>query len=317
MRLPIYFLVASLMPGVALARTIDRIAAVVDGEVITESEVRARAAPFLMEIDREIKDDAERQSKKADVVKQTLQAMIDEKLVLGAAEELQLSVTSEEVDRAIDRVLKQNGYTLTDLERELKAQGMSLKRYREDIREQLLRLKAISAKIQSKVTVSEDDARAACETDLRTKGGIKGLEVHLMQMVFKLPQTASEAEVEAQRKKAQTALERVKKGEDFAKVAAEASEDSTVDLGSFDIELLDPALGDAVRKMKIGEVSEPLREPGLFRILKLTERKETGGSSCDAQLAAYKAALEEKATEKALASYLAELRKKAYIEVKL
>jgi peptidyl-prolyl cis-trans isomerase SurA len=310
---------ALLAPAGVSARIIDRLAAVVDGEVITESEVRARAAPFFAQIDAEIFDPQENKAKKADVLKETLQMMIDEKLVLAAAEELQLSVTADEVDRGIDQILRRNNLTLADLELALKEQGSSLKKYREDIRDQLLRLKVISAKVQPKVNVTDDEARSACEADRKAQGGpaAGGMEVHLQQIVFLLPAGASPADIKAKQQKAQDTMTRLKKGEDFAKVATEVSEDSTVDLGSFDVELLDPSLGDVVKKMTVGEVAGPIQEQGLIRILKLADKKAVAGASCDGMLDQYKAALEERETEKALTSYLAELRKKAYIEVKL
>src|SRR5690349_4196928 len=91
-----------LLAAPASARTIDRIAAVVDGDVITESEVQARAAPFYAQIDAEVTDPTDNQAKKADVLKETLQSMIDEKLMLAAADDLQLTVSDDEVDRGVD-----------------------------------------------------------------------------------------------------------------------------------------------------------------------------------------------------------------------
>jgi peptidyl-prolyl cis-trans isomerase SurA len=305
-----------LLPLGAGARVIDKLAAVVDGAVITESEVRARALPFYEEIDAQYPDPIENRAKKQDLLKQTLQGMIDEKLLVGVAKDLELTVETAEIDRGVDQIVKRNNMSLSDLERALKEQGSSLRKYRDEIREQLLRLKVIAQKVQPKVNVTPEEARAACEADLGANANAQGLEVHLQQMVFLLP-TGAAAEVEEKQKKVAAALERIKAGEEFAKVAAEVSEDSLVDLGNFDVELLDPSLVTVIRKMAAGEISAPIQERGLLRVLRLAERKEIAGDGCAAKLELYRATLEDKETEKFLTQYLSELRKKAYIEVKL
>lgn len=305
-----------LLPLGAGARIIDRIAAVVDGAVITESEVKARAAIFYEELDTQYPDPSENRAKKQELIAQTLQGMIDEKLVLAAAKELDLTVETAEIDRGIDQIVKRNNMTVSDLERALKEQGSSIKKYREEIRDQLLRLKVISQKVQPKVNVTPEEARAACEAELGKAAASVGLEVHLQQMVFLLP-AGTEAEAAEKKAKAVAALDRVAKGEDFLKVAGEVSEDSLVDLGTFDVELLDASLGSVIRAMKQGEISAPIQERGLLRVLRLAERKEISGDVCATKLEVYRATLEDKETEKFLASYLAELRKKAYIDTKL
>ena len=305
------------LPWLASAKIIDRIAAVVNGEVITESEVVARAYPFMLQIDAETPDPSQSTAKKKLLIKETLQGLIDEKLLSAAATELQLTVSTEEVDRAIDQILQRNSLTITDLDQALKQQGTSLKRYREDIRDQLIRYKVIGNRIQAKVNVTDEEATAACEADTAAVNVNSGVEVELQQMLFLIPDGATAADIEAKAKKAEEAAKRVRAGEDFAQVAAQLSEDPTVELGSFDVEGLDPALGDVLKKSSKGDVLGPSQEPSLFRVLRVADKRSTAGASCKDRLEDYRAAVQEKETEKVLAAYIQELRKKAYIDTKL
>lgn len=316
--LALLFAASGVWPQASQARIIDRIAAVVNGEVITESEIIARAAPFLSQIDAEVSDPAANQARKQELLKETLRGLIDEKLLLQAAGDLQLSVTTEEVDRGVDQILKRNGLTLADLERALKEQGSSLKKYREEIRDQLLRLKVMSAKLQGKVNVTDEEALAACEADRKEFGATEmGLEVELHQIAFLLPEDASEADIQAKRDKAKEAIARADKGEDFAEIAKELSEVKTLSLGKINVDVLEPALAELLRKSPTGSVTQPIEMPGQILVLKIVDKQETQGPTCEAQLETYRAIVEERETEKALKSYLTSLRKKAHIEEKL
>jgi peptidyl-prolyl cis-trans isomerase SurA len=305
------------LPLIAEAKIIDRIAAVVGGEVITESEVVARAYPFMLQIDAETLDPSQNVAKKKLLMKETLQGLIDDKLLSIAATELQLTISTEEVDRAIDQILQRNSLSLADLEQALKQQGTSLKRYREDIRDQLIRYKVIGNRIQAKVNITDEEATAACESDTKVATLNKSVEVELQQMLFLIPDGATPADIEAKAKKAEEAVKRVKAGEDFATVAAQLSEDPTVELGSFDVESLDPTLGDVLKKSNKGDLLGPSQEPSLFRVLRVSDKRSIAGTSCKDRLEDYRAALQEKETEKVVAVYLQELRKKTYIDTKL
>jgi peptidyl-prolyl cis-trans isomerase SurA len=305
------------LPWFAGARIIDRIAAVVNGDVITESEVIARAYPFMLQIDADTQDPAQNAAKKKQLAKETLQGLIDEKLLSAAATELQLTVSTEEVDRAIDQILQRNGLSLQDLEAALKQQGTSLKRYREDIRDQLIRYKVIGNRIQTKVNVTDEEANIACEADKKANPNQGGLEVDLQQMLFLVPDGTPAADVEAKMKKAEDAMKRVRAGEDFALVASQVSEDPTVDLGTFDVESLDANLGELLKKANKSDMLGPSQEQGLIRVLRVADKRSTSGFDCKDKLEEYRAALQEKETEKVLQAYLQELRKKAYIDVKL
>jgi peptidyl-prolyl cis-trans isomerase SurA len=305
------------LPLLAGARIIDRIAAVVNGEIITESEVMARAFPFFAQIDAETSDPQENAAQKKLLIKNTLQGLIDEQLLAAAAQDLQLTVTTEEVDRAIDQILQRNGLTLPDLEQALKQQGTTLKRFREDTRDQLLQYKVIGDRIQKKVNVTDEEATVACEADQKA-GAVQGsIEVELQQMLFLIPSGASAADIDAKVKKADEAINRVKAGEDFAQVAAQMADDPNVELGAFDVEGVDPSLGAILKKAKKGDLLGPTQEQGLIRILKVVDSRATQGASCKDKLEDYRAVLQEKETQKVLNAYLQELRKKAYISVKI
>ena len=114
----------------ARAELVDRVAAVVNNDVITLSEVEKRAAPELARIDQET-GGAERGQKRAAAMKRILDTMIDEKLVDNELKELKVTIGDKEVDAAIDEVKK--SYNLNDeqLQQAVAREGYTVAEYRE------------------------------------------------------------------------------------------------------------------------------------------------------------------------------------------
>lgn len=151
-------LTLALLPRAAVAEKVpgwvevDRVVAVVNSDVILDSEVARRLAPM-----------AQQQGKPppADARKQMIQLMIDEILLMQEASRVRIEVSDQDVSGAIQEIKKQNGLDDAALEKALAAQGYTLELYREDVRQQILRLRAISVVIRPRVTVRDEEVEAA------------------------------------------------------------------------------------------------------------------------------------------------------------
>src|SRR5262249_14179021 len=108
---PVVLLLGVLLATAASAELVDRIAAIVNNEVITLSEVERRAAPELARVDQDATA-ADRAQKRATVMKKALDQLIDERLVDNELRELKVSITDKDVDTAVDEVKK--NYNLTE-----------------------------------------------------------------------------------------------------------------------------------------------------------------------------------------------------------
>jgi peptidyl-prolyl cis-trans isomerase SurA len=107
---------------------LDRVVAIVDDAVILQSELDARAGHAAPAVS----------------IERTLAAMIDEELIVQAAQRARIEVADAEVSAAIDAVMRENALDDAGLRRELAAQGFTMASYRAIVRRQLLRLRAIN-----------------------------------------------------------------------------------------------------------------------------------------------------------------------------
>ena len=303
----------------ARAELVDRVAAVVNNDVITLSEVEKRAAPELARIDQETSG-AERGQKRAAAMKRTLDTMIDEKLVDNELKELKVTIGDKEVDAAIDEVKK--SYNLNDeqLQQAVAREGYTVAEYREQMRKQIGRYKLISEKVRKNVKVSDADVQT--EYDRMTRAEGEDYEVHVRHILIAVPRNASQAQVEqARTKAAAVAVEAREPGVDFAELAKKRSEGSSSsdggDLGFFKRGTMVPEFERVAFNLKTGEVSEPVRTQFGWHVLKLEEIRKLGMKP----LAEVRPEIEERLrraqADRLTSQYMETLRNAAVVEKKI
>ena len=303
----------------ARAELVDRVAAVVNNDVITLSEVEKRAAPELARIDQETSG-AERGQKRAAAMKRTLDTMIDEKLVDNELKELKVTIGDKEVDAAIDEVKK--SYNLNDeqLQQAVAREGYTIAEYREQMRKQIGRYKLISEKVRKNVKVSDADVQT--EYDRMTRAEGEDYEVHVRHILIAVPRNASQAQVEqGRRKAAAVSVEAREPGVDFAELAKTRCEGSSSsdggDLGFFKRGTMVPEFEKVAFNLKTGEVSEPVRTQFGWHVLKLEEIRKLGMKP----LAEVRPEIEERLrraqADRLTSQYMETLRNAAVVEKKI
>lgn len=260
---------------------VDGIAAVVGGQIILLSEVRTQAKPALQELDKAEEEGGNLLTggRRAKIIKETLDQIIDEKLIIREAREMKLTVETAEVDRAIANVARENGLDLETFHNAIRAQGMDIPTYRSQIRKQLLRLKVLNLKVRGRVKIDDEEARQYYNDqvrDVRATGSFEGAHI----LVRLNPQARAVLAAEA-RKRAEKIKERIVAGEDFAKVAREVSEDKVTapyggSLGKLEPGTLPSVLDRAFLDLEPGELAGPIRSAAGFHILKLVNREALG-----------------------------------------
>ncbi len=188
-----------LLPLLVRAELVDRVAAVVNNDIITLSELQKRAAPEMTRVAQE-SSGTERGQKQALVMKKALDAMIDEKLVDSELRELKVSISDKEVDAAVEEVKK--SYNLTDEQLSLAVakEGLTLNEYREQMRKQIARYKLINEKVRKNVKVSDADVKSEYDRMTRSEG--EDYEVHVRHILISVPRSAPPPQVEEARRKA-------------------------------------------------------------------------------------------------------------------
>ncbi|MCP3163449.1 peptidylprolyl isomerase [Myxococcus qinghaiensis] len=312
---------AALLGGATSARAelVDKVAAVVNRDVIALSEVQQRAAPELSRLNDP--DPRKRSEQRAQLMKTALDTLIGEKLMEAEITEMGISATEGEVDELVNDVRRQNNITdPAQFEQVLTAEGLTMTTYRDMLRKRILRDRLLRMKVGPKVKVTEEDLKAAYNQYARVEG--EDSEVHARHILVAVDPKATDEQVAAARKKAEgIATEARREGMDFSALARARSEGPSAadggDLGWFKRGVMVQAFEKVAFNLKEGEVSEPVRTNFGWHILKVEERRSVAATSYEEMRPKLENKLLQEKTDKFLEQYVAELKQKASIDVKM
>lgn len=261
---------AQLLQSAAPAnQMLDRIVAVVNDEVILQSELDNA----VHTIEQQYAGRAG-QLPPLDVLKrQVLNRLILMHLQVQKAQEQGINVSNADVDRAVQGVAQQNNLTPEQLRAAVEQQGSSFAAFRQELADQITVQRLHQNVVQSSVSVTDSEV-----DNLLNSPTYKAGEVHLAHIQISIPSGADAAAIQASQAKAAQALAAIKGGMDFNAAAIRYSDASDAldggDLGWRRMDAIPPAFADTIATMKPGEVSQVLRGPTGFHILKLVgERK--------------------------------------------
>lgn len=312
--------------GVALAQApagrkvvVDRVVAVVNESIIMNSELEARLAPVRAET-ASITDPKERARRLSKLTSQVLNDMVNDELIVQAAAEAKIEVEPGEVTAAIDEIKRENKLDDAGLAQVLAQQGYTMASYKADLRKQILRLRATNQLVRPRVNVTPEDVQARYDQMQRRSEAVSS--VRLAHMLFKLPERPTEQQLAEAKERAAKAIARVRGGEDFAKVCAEASDDdgtkdSGGELGWFERGSITPEWESVVFAMEKGDLRGPISGPQGLHVFTVLEVKRSDLKTFAELKDQLKAELTRKETEKQTKLWIEELRKKAYFDVKL
>src|SRR5215468_6204042 len=136
------------------ATIIERIVAVVGEQAILLSELRERARPFLLRMDQQPSDEAQRAAATSELYRRLVQRLVEEQLEQKAANRSNITVTPREIDDALTRIAQQNGVTVQRIMDEALSSGLSEQSYRQELRRQLLETKMLNLRIQGRLRVT-------------------------------------------------------------------------------------------------------------------------------------------------------------------
>lgn len=259
---------------------VDRIVAVVNNEVVTALQLRARVDQAVRQLQRQGV-----QLPPADVLeRQLLERLIVERAQLQLARETSLRVDDATLERAIDRIAANNRLSAEQLREALAKDGVTWSRFRDEIRTEILLTRLREREVDSKVVVTdaEIDNFLASNPD-----AFSGQEFEVAHILLRAPEQASPQQIEALRARAEGVMARLRSGEDFARVAAEVSDApdglSGGSLGWRQLDRLPALFAEAVRNMRPGETSQVLRSASGLHIVRLVDRRG-GGDAAVAKL---------------------------------
>jgi parvulin-like peptidyl-prolyl isomerase len=196
--------------------------------------------------------------------KNLLNQLIEKKLLLQEARKLALSVKDGELDDEIKKMIA--GYPSDVFQEMLHTKGMSREDWREKVKENMLIGKLIEHKLEGSIHVSNNDIDSYFKSHF--KNFSKPLQFHIVQIVVKSQEDAISIRSE------------LLKGGDFEKIAREKSIGPEAgkggDLGFFSEGQMPQEFDDVILKLKVGDISYPVKTPYGYHIFKLVERREPG-----------------------------------------
>jgi peptidyl-prolyl cis-trans isomerase SurA len=262
---------AQARPALVRAQPLDRVVAIVNDEAITQYELDDAKRVVLETLK---KQNVARPSN--DVLdKQVLERLITERAILQYAKDNGIKVDDTQVERAIQRIAEDNKMTVDDVRKALARDNMPYSRYREDIRNEITVQRVREREVESRITVSDAEVDLYLAT-LKTQSGGEA-EYHLAHILVLVPEQANPDQIEARRRRAEEALRSLRSGGEFSQVAATFSDAGDAlqggNLGWRSGARLPTIFVEAVRNMKVGDISPVLRSAAGFHIVKLLDRR--------------------------------------------
>jgi peptidyl-prolyl cis-trans isomerase SurA len=250
---------------------VDRIVAVVNDEVITQNDLGERVNLVVRQLQRQ-----GGQLPSSDVLsRQILERMINDMLQVQLAKETGIKVDDTALDRTIERIAQENTLSMADFRAALERDGIKYARFREDIRNEMMLARLREREVENGIVVT--DAEVETEIARATREASSDAEYNLAHVLVMVPAQASAEQIEARRRRAMLALSELRRGANFAQIAATYSDAPDAlqggSLGWRPSARLPSLFLESLEKLKPGDVSDILRSPNGFHIVKLLEKR--------------------------------------------
>jgi len=266
------------MFGAAQAETLDRIVAVVNGEIILYSELQdqvrllTKASPDL---------NMEDPARRAQVEREILQQMIRDHLADQEIKRLKIVVTPREIDETIAAVKQENHFTDAQFDYVIQQQGLTRDQFRQQIKKEMERQRLVDRVLKSKTIVTPE------QIDAYIKDGQSSFSERRRLAIIMLPypEGADRQKTEQVDKLAGDIMNRLKGGADFSKLAKEYSKGPAVedggDLGYIATDELAPQIESATRGLKPNEMTDLIKTPAGYFILKVIDIQKQKQATTD------------------------------------
>lgn len=271
---------SALLCGTALVNAevksvdLDRVVAIVDEDVVLESEFIDRKASIMERLRGQYQ-----QLPPEDVLnKQILEQLILERIEIGLAKRYEINVDEAEIDQALARVLQKNKMTQEELEADLLRQGLNINGLRNQLRNQLTINHLQQGVVNSRIKISEQDI----DNFLASSDGkyATSPDYHIGHILIAVSSSADAATIKAAEDQANEIYKKLKAGADFAQMAISYSKDQAAlqggDIGWRKLAQLPELFGNEMASLKPGQVSKPFRSGAGFHLLKNIEQRGGG-----------------------------------------
>lgn len=315
-------LAVALVAATARAEVVNRIAAIVDDEIITVWQVERESRPVVAAYLAESEDDTaeQRAARVSEIKADVMRRMIENILLEREVARLGFPVEEADIDKYIDRILAGNRMTREQLSDTLAREGKTLGDMRDQIRKQIMRERYVSFRMKDRIAVSEDEARSYYQAN--PDQFVDDTRITLAEIRFNLPPDADPEAVRGVFERAAQTYESLLAGADFEETARSTSQGPTAKnggyLGSFLMSKdLKPTYQRAAETLEPGQVSTVFRDTVGFFILKCLERTASGTRPFEDVREQIEMKLRKDLSEREMRKLAQELYKKSFVDIKV
>jgi len=251
---------------------IDRIVAIVNDDVITATELQQRIATIV----QQLRQQRTSLPPLSVLQKQMLERIIINRIQLQLAAANGLRVDDETLNQTISRIADQNGMTISQFRDVIEQDGYSFAQFRENMREEIIITRLRQRQVDSRISVSDKEVENFL-INQKTQGNASD-EFRLGHILIALPEGASPTQIKTAQEKAQQVLDKIRQGQNFDLEAMMVSDGQQAlkggDLGWRKAGELPTIFANVVQDMKPGDVSDLIRSPSGYHIIKLLDYRD-------------------------------------------
>ena len=251
---------------------LDHIVAVVNEDVIMKSELENK----IYTINKKMKEQGANTPPESILKRQVLNNLIQNRIQLQLATRIGIKVNDENLNRTISNIAAESQVTLEQFREILEKDGYNYEQFREDIRNEIMLTQLRKRHVANRIIVSEKEIDNFLTND--NSQNIFQTEMRLSHILFSLSETATEDEITQTEQMASKVRDELLTGADFAKIASTVSDGGNAkaggDLGWRKIDNIPTLFTDYIPDMKVGDISELIRSPSGFHIIKISGLKD-------------------------------------------
>jgi len=264
------FLLTLVQHGHAESIPIDRVVAVVNEDVVMESEFNQN----LLMVIRQIQKQGQRPPPPEILKEQVMEKLIVESLQLQLAERVGVTLNPEEVKQTVERIARQNNVSIAQLQQTIIQDGLSFQTFQKSIARDLIIQRLQQGVVNGRIDISEQDI----DNFLNSEEGKRSSNTtyHIAHITLPFKNNNDEAR-QAALDQANEILSRSEQGEDFGRLAIQYSKSpdaqSGGDLGWRKKAELPSLYAQTIDKLSAGQTSDPILGPSSYHLVKLLDKK--------------------------------------------
>jgi peptidyl-prolyl cis-trans isomerase SurA len=252
---------------------LDRVVAIVNDKVITLHELNEE----VLIATRQLVHQDTPLPPRSVLERQVLERMIMSRILQQEASQTGIRISDAQLNSAIERMAADNKLTLDQFQAAMQNEGIAFESFREKIRAEMQIARLKEREVDNKVTVSESEIDGYLRDEKNKPAADKDIEYLVSHILVMVPEGASPDDIAEKRQVAEDTLSKLNTGADFAQMAAAVSDGANAleggSLGWRRPSKLPELFLDAVSNMRVGQVSDILRSPNGFHIIKLVDER--------------------------------------------